>query len=167
MTDGKESTCNAKELGSVPGLGRSPGGGHGNPLIFLPAEFPWTEELGGLWSIVSQSWIQLSDEAHSYISLLISSISPWVSFGKLCFYEFVYFTQVICWYIIIPLLLMSPHSFLSLGICNFFFVTLARSLPILWIFSQDQLLISILYFLSTLTSVVFLLLALGCWLFFF
>ena len=29
---GKESACNAADLGSVPGLGRSPGGGHGNPL---------------------------------------------------------------------------------------------------------------------------------------
>ena len=28
---GKESTCNAGELSSIPGLGRSPGGGHGNP----------------------------------------------------------------------------------------------------------------------------------------
>ena len=29
---GKESTCNVGDLGSVPGLRRSPGGGHGNPL---------------------------------------------------------------------------------------------------------------------------------------
>ena len=29
---GKESACNVGDLGSVPGLGRSPGGGHGNPL---------------------------------------------------------------------------------------------------------------------------------------
>ena len=31
-SDSKESTCNAGDLGSIPGLGRSPGGGHGNPL---------------------------------------------------------------------------------------------------------------------------------------
>ena len=31
-SDGKESACNAGDLGSVPGAGRSPGGGHGNPL---------------------------------------------------------------------------------------------------------------------------------------
>ena len=31
-SDGKESTCNAGDLGSIPGLGRSPAGGHGNPL---------------------------------------------------------------------------------------------------------------------------------------
>ena len=29
---GKESGCNAGDPGSIPGLGRSPGGGHGNPL---------------------------------------------------------------------------------------------------------------------------------------
>ena len=31
-SDGKESVCNVGDLGSIPGLGRSPGGGHGNPL---------------------------------------------------------------------------------------------------------------------------------------
>ena len=30
--DGEESTCNAGDLGLISGLGRSPGGGHGNPL---------------------------------------------------------------------------------------------------------------------------------------
>ena len=31
---GKESTCNVGDLGSIPGLGRSPGRGHGNPLQY-------------------------------------------------------------------------------------------------------------------------------------
>ena len=31
-SDGKESACKAGDLGLIPGLGRSPGGGHGNPL---------------------------------------------------------------------------------------------------------------------------------------
>ena len=31
-SDGKESTCNAGDLASIPGLGRSPGGGDGYPL---------------------------------------------------------------------------------------------------------------------------------------
>ena len=40
-SDCKESTCSAGDLGSIPGLGRSPGGGHGNPLqYFLPSEPP-------------------------------------------------------------------------------------------------------------------------------
>ena len=28
-SDGKESACNVGDVGSIPGLGRSPGGGHG------------------------------------------------------------------------------------------------------------------------------------------
>ena len=31
-SDGKESTRSVGDLGLIPGLGRSPGGGHGNPL---------------------------------------------------------------------------------------------------------------------------------------
>ena len=31
-SDVKESACNAQDLGSIPGFGRSPGEGHGNPL---------------------------------------------------------------------------------------------------------------------------------------
>ena len=31
---GKESTCNAGDPGLIPGLGSSPGGGHGNPLQY-------------------------------------------------------------------------------------------------------------------------------------
>ena len=39
-SDGKESTSNAGDLGSVPGLGRSPERGHGNPLQFSCLENP-------------------------------------------------------------------------------------------------------------------------------
>ena len=38
--DGKESTCNEGHLGSIPGLGRSPGGGHGNPLQYSCLDNP-------------------------------------------------------------------------------------------------------------------------------
>ena len=33
-SDGKGSTCNVGDLDSIPGLGRFPGGGHGNPLLY-------------------------------------------------------------------------------------------------------------------------------------
>ena len=36
----KEFTCNAGNLGLIPGLGRSPGGGHGNPLQYSCLENP-------------------------------------------------------------------------------------------------------------------------------
>ena len=38
-SDGKESTCNAGDLESIPGSGRSPWGRHMQPtLVFLPGE---------------------------------------------------------------------------------------------------------------------------------
>ena len=37
---GKQSACNMGDLGSIPGSGRSPGGGHGNPLQYsCPGNF--------------------------------------------------------------------------------------------------------------------------------
>ena len=54
-SDGKESACNAGDLGSISGLGRSPGEGHGNPLQYSCLEYPqWTEEPGRLQSMGSQ-----------------------------------------------------------------------------------------------------------------
>ena len=45
-SDGKESACNAGDLGSIPGLGRSPGGAHGNRLQYSCLENPMH---GGAW----------------------------------------------------------------------------------------------------------------------
>ena len=39
-SDGKESTCNEGDLGSIPEFGRSLGGGHGNPLQYSWQENP-------------------------------------------------------------------------------------------------------------------------------
>ena len=39
-SDGKESACNAKDLGSIPGTGGSPGEGHNNPLQYSCLENP-------------------------------------------------------------------------------------------------------------------------------
>ena len=47
---GKESACNAGDLGSVPGLGRSPRGGHGNPLQYSCPKSPMNR--GALQSTV-------------------------------------------------------------------------------------------------------------------
>ena len=44
--DGKESTCNVGDLGLIPGLGRSPGGGPGYPLQYSCLENPMD---GGAW----------------------------------------------------------------------------------------------------------------------
>ena len=39
-SDGKDSTCNARDLGSTPGGGRSAGEGNGNPLQYSFLENP-------------------------------------------------------------------------------------------------------------------------------
>ena len=39
-SDSKESACSAGDLGSIPGLGRSPGEEHGNPLQYSCLENP-------------------------------------------------------------------------------------------------------------------------------
>ena len=40
----KESACSAGDLDSIPGLGRSPGGGHGNPLQYSCLDNPMNRE---------------------------------------------------------------------------------------------------------------------------
>ena len=50
-SDGKESAYNAGDMGSIPGFGRSPEEGNGNPLQY---SCQGTEEPGGLQSMGSQ-----------------------------------------------------------------------------------------------------------------
>ena len=44
-SDGKESSCNAGDPGSIPGLGKSPGEGNGYSLQYSCPRIPWTEEI--------------------------------------------------------------------------------------------------------------------------
>ena len=46
-SDSQASAYNAVDLGLIPGLGRSPGGGHGNPLQYSCLENSWTDSLAG------------------------------------------------------------------------------------------------------------------------
>ena len=50
---GKESTYNPEDPGLIPGLGRSPGEGNGNPLTVLAWRIPGTGEPSGLPSMAS------------------------------------------------------------------------------------------------------------------
>ena len=43
-SEGKASACNAGDLGSIPGSGRSPGEGNGNPLQYPCLENPMDRE---------------------------------------------------------------------------------------------------------------------------
>ena len=59
-SDGKESTCNAGDLGLIPGSGRSPGEENGNPLQYFCLENPM--DGGSWWAIphgVTKSWTHI------------------------------------------------------------------------------------------------------------
>ena len=53
-SDGKASVYNVEDLGSSPGLGRSPGEGNGNPRQYCCLENPMAEEPSRLQSMGSQ-----------------------------------------------------------------------------------------------------------------
>ena len=76
----KASACNAGDLGSIRGLGRSPGEGNGNPLQYSCLENPMD---GGTWWAtvhrVAKSRTRLSDFTHSLTharSLVACGIKP-------------------------------------------------------------------------------------------
>ena len=56
-SDGKESTCNAGDLGSIPELGRAPGEGNGYPLQYSGLENSTDSIIHG----VTKSWRQVSN----------------------------------------------------------------------------------------------------------
>ena len=71
----KASACNEWDLGSIPGLGRSPGERNGNPLQYSWLENPMD---GGAWWAtvhgVAKSWTWLSDGGEEYKSDLLQKI---------------------------------------------------------------------------------------------
>ena len=78
---GKESACNAGDLGSIPGSGRSPGGGHGNPLQYSCLGTPM--DRGARQTIVhriAQSWTRLkhlNSSSRGPVCALVSFTSRW------------------------------------------------------------------------------------------
>ena len=66
------SACNAGDLGSIPGLGRSPGEGNGNPLQYSCLENPMD---GGAWWAtvhgVAKSQTRLSDFTFTFLVWLM------------------------------------------------------------------------------------------------
>ena len=71
---GEEPTCNVGDLGSSPGLGRSPGGRHGDPLQYYCLENPHGQRslVGyGPWSHrVGHNWATKYSTHHKEITLL-------------------------------------------------------------------------------------------------
>ena len=81
----KESTCNAGDTGLIPGSGRSPGEGHGNPLQYSCLENPMDR---GAWQAtvhrVAQSQIQLKRlNTHTQSPSIILYLRPKISIYRL------------------------------------------------------------------------------------
>ena len=70
-SDGKVSVYNEGDLGSIPGLGRFPGEGNGNPLQYSCLGNPM--DRGAWWAAirgVAKSWTQLRDFTFTFLNYL-------------------------------------------------------------------------------------------------
>ena len=69
-SDGKEPACNVGDLGLIPGSGRFPGGGHGNPLQYSCLENPYGQRSSAGYSAwgrrVGHGWATKPNTAHTY-----------------------------------------------------------------------------------------------------
>ena len=76
-SDDKESASNEGELGLIPGLGRSPGEGNGNPLLYSCLENAMDR---GAWQAtvhrVAQCQTGLSNYKHTHPPVMIT-LPPW------------------------------------------------------------------------------------------
>ena len=77
----KASACNAGDLGSIPGLGRSPGEGNGNPLQYSCLENPMD---GGAWWIMGKE-SDMTEWLH-FLSFLSFSFANTFSLSKGCLF---------------------------------------------------------------------------------
>ena len=101
-SDHKESTCNAGHLGSIPGLGRSPGEGHGKPLQY---------------SCLKNPHGQRSLTGYSPWGCKESDITEWLSTAAHMLRKFFFsvsWSQIFSQFIICLLLLFFYRSFLFL-----------------------------------------------------
>ena len=88
-SDGKVSVCNAEDPGLIPGWGRSPGEGNGNPLHYSCLENTRTEELGRIQSMglrrVRHDWATSFSKLHCIHQIFIIHASVDGHLG--CFHE--------------------------------------------------------------------------------
>ena len=82
-SDGTQSACDVGDLGSIPGLGRCPGGGNGYPLQYSDLENAMDR---GAWQAavqgVTKSWTRLSD-LHTHTRVCVApSLSYCLKLGQ-------------------------------------------------------------------------------------
>ena len=77
VSDSKESTCSAGDLGSVPGSGRSPGGGHGNPLQYSCLENPHGQRSLADYSLWGPNELYMTERISTTHKIIQFLILPW------------------------------------------------------------------------------------------
>ena len=93
VSDGTESACNAGDLGSVPGSGRSPGGGNGNPLQYPYLENP--TDRGAWWATVhGVTELDMTKCTHTAIVCVYKSQTPNLSFPQVLFHPLTRYMQL-------------------------------------------------------------------------
>ena len=102
-SDGKESACSAGDLGSIPGLGRTPGEGNGYPL-------PWGHRVG-------HDWVTFTFTCCIYLSWGIFLIFFWPLLWA-------YYCLTVCW-------LVSTHFNTLVNFPVFLLVLISSFIP-LW-----------------------------------
>ena len=130
---GKESACNVGDLGSVPGLGRSPGERNGYPLQYSGLENSMDCVVHG----VAKSWTWLTDFHFHQVSRAYFSSSCWwvrycellwfMAYGLLADLTGTEILNGFLWFTLISVLLCSPLWGYDLGHYSFQF-----SRSVLW-----------------------------------
>ena len=100
-SDSKESACNVGDLGLIPGLGRSPGEGNGNPLQYSCLENSMDRGTARLQSMGLQSRLRLSDytftfhiKCKSHACLYLELLSQYLSTLGTWMYEWRCFSAI-------------------------------------------------------------------------
>ena len=117
----KASACNAGDLGSIPGSGRSPGEGNGNPLQYSCLENPMD---GGAWWAtvhgVAKSRTRLSDHTFTHTHLHTSTKSLPVFLCLLfCSRKYFLLVEAIFSYCLLAASVTASDFFICFLICLF------------------------------------------------
>ena len=98
-SDGKDSACNARDLGLIPGVGSYPGGGHGNPLQYsylengqgsLAGYSPWGCRVGHD-GVTKHSTVLISQAKSGFTDTVEVTVSnPWECQALLFLFSFIF-----------------------------------------------------------------------------
>ena len=91
-SDGKESACNARDVGSIPGSGRSPGEGNGYPLQYscLDNSMDWGTWRATLHRVAESDTTEILTQQHTWLYYTKSYIihTSWVVFLTIVYVNF-------------------------------------------------------------------------------